>query len=289
MAPPQNLWGPDVSAHQAPPEESRHVNWPAVAGSGASFAFVKATEGTDYVSRAWTPYAYARKARAAGLVVGGYHFARPGLSGPNAQADHFVRTLGAAATAPGYLPPVLDIERAEGLTGAQLRHWTDRFCRRVKQRTGRAPIVYTYALFFTGPLGRGAGWLRPGVKLWVAHYTNRNHPAVSGWAFWQHTSSARIRGIPGPCDRNVYAHDRAHLRALAGLEGPVPIDPDHGDLEHYPDYRTWYGRWGGRVQSVLYWFHDVRPGERAADEQLRLDLDNALQRIDALEKGTPPP
>ena len=62
-----------MSSYQHP--NNAPVNWAAVKAAGISFAFVKSTESTGYVN----PY-YARDvagARAAGVVVGAYHFAQP--------------------------------------------------------------------------------------------------------------------------------------------------------------------------------------------------------------------
>src|SRR5215217_9613824 len=51
------------------------INWPQVRSAGKEFAFVKATESTNYVDP--TAAGNVANARAAGLLVGVYHFARP--------------------------------------------------------------------------------------------------------------------------------------------------------------------------------------------------------------------
>ena len=73
------LFGVDVSHYQGT------INWHAASAAGVAFAFCKATEGTT-----WTDPNFAANhgaAKAAGLVVGGYHFLRPG--GATAQAKHY--------------------------------------------------------------------------------------------------------------------------------------------------------------------------------------------------------
>ena len=92
------IWGVDVSHHQGP------IDWPKVASEPhVAFAFIKATEGGD-----WTDPRFAtnwREARAAGLLVGAYHFftfCRPPLD----QARHFLTT---APREPDALPAVLDV------------------------------------------------------------------------------------------------------------------------------------------------------------------------------------
>lgn len=72
--------GIDVSSYQP-------ANFPT-AGNG--FVFVKATEGQHYVNPEWV--AQVAHGRSAGLLVGHYHFARPGSW--KADADHFLATVG---------------------------------------------------------------------------------------------------------------------------------------------------------------------------------------------------
>src|SRR5262245_52462151 len=92
------LRGIDVSHHQGV------VDWGKVAKSDVVFAILKATEGGDYVDDT-----FARNlagARAAGLVVGAYHFftfCRPGAK----QAANFLRVVPRDRP---MLPPVVDIE-----------------------------------------------------------------------------------------------------------------------------------------------------------------------------------
>ena len=51
------------------------IHWPAVADDGVRFAFMKATDGTDYVDPTFA--SNRARARASGLEVGAYHFAKP--------------------------------------------------------------------------------------------------------------------------------------------------------------------------------------------------------------------
>lgn len=161
-------------------------------GGGGGLRVRQGDRGTGYRSNAWITYAYPRRLRDAGLLGGPYHFARPGLpGGGTAQADHYLDTIGARATAPGWLPPVLDLEDHGGLSDAALCAWTDAFLKRLLARTGhRQRLVYTSPSFFRGYLRSGGGWLRPDVDLWIAHYTTNPAPSVNGWLFWQHTSGA---------------------------------------------------------------------------------------------------
>lgn len=80
--------GCDVSSWQHP--ENRPIDWEKAREDGCTFAVVKATQGTGYTNP-WL----ARDlddARAAGLLVGAYHFFAVGVDAAE-QATHFVSSL----------------------------------------------------------------------------------------------------------------------------------------------------------------------------------------------------
>ena len=80
--------GVDVSSWQHPGQEP--IDWEAVADDGYTFALVKVSQGISYAN-AWA----ARDlddARAAGLLVGAYHYFETGYSA-ELQAKHFVGSL----------------------------------------------------------------------------------------------------------------------------------------------------------------------------------------------------
>ena len=85
---PAGLQPPTPHAPSAPDEDyiegidvshwQGTIDWVKVAGAGKKFAFIKATESTDFLDNV---YATNRaKAKANGLKVGAYHFARPGTN-----------------------------------------------------------------------------------------------------------------------------------------------------------------------------------------------------------------
>ena len=76
-----------------------------------SFAFIKATDGRTDVDPMYRQN--RRGAKAAGLAIGAYHFARPYSTPGEAlvEADHFVDV---AAIGAGDIIPVLDDERGAG-------------------------------------------------------------------------------------------------------------------------------------------------------------------------------
>lgn len=189
--------GPDVSSYQHPGGAA--INWTRVHRSGASFAIVKATEGTNYVN----PYFasdYAAAARAK-LVHGAYHFARPATpvaSSARVQAQDFAATLGDVNTAKT-LPPALDLEVTGGLGRAQLINWAQDFLLDVRQLTGRTPLLYTYPNFWSSTLNDPAAFQR--YPIWMASYST---VTPGGATLWQFTSTASVRGIRGNVDMSRY-------------------------------------------------------------------------------------
>lgn len=207
--------GIDVSHWQG------EIDWTQVAAADKHFAFMKASEDVDYVD---PTYGLNRaRARAAGLVVGAYHFAQPDATPGDAvaEADHFLDT---AAIAQGDLPPVLDLERSGDLTTAQLQAWVRDYLGRIHDRTGVRGVVYSSPSFWSRYLG-GTDWFATnGYRVvWVAHWTTALLPTVPasdwagfGWTFWQYTSSGSVDGITG----------RVDLDRFAGPDlSPVLIDP----------------------------------------------------------------
>jgi GH25 family lysozyme M1 (1,4-beta-N-acetylmuramidase) len=191
------ILGPDVSSYQHPSGDA--INWKQVATSGASFAIVKATEGTGYTN----PYFAADYAGIgqAGLVAGSYHFARPALpiaSTAQAQATYFASKVGAVNTK-NTLPPALDLEVTGGLGRSQLIRWAQDFLLDLRNATGRTPLLYTYPSFWTDTLADPAAFAR--YPIWMASYTSS---LPSGATLWQFTSSASVKGIVGHVDMSRY-------------------------------------------------------------------------------------
>jgi lysozyme len=204
--------GPDVSSWQH--IDGRFVNWFAVAASGSRFAMVKATEGLGYVN----PYFAVDSVlmRAAGVARGVYHYARPGQS-PELQAAMFA-TVVLGENGPLDLPPVLDLETADGLNPPALIDWTHRYLNAVRLLTGRTPIIYTYPRFWRTAMADSQEFT--GYPLWIADY-NKPAPSLPGgwptWTFWQRTNCGRVPGIAGCTDVNVYNPAAGDFAALANL------------------------------------------------------------------------
>ncbi|KIQ62407.1 muramidase [Kitasatospora griseola] len=170
--------------------------------TGLDFAFIKATEGTGYVNPKMVYQ--ADTARKAGLVVGFYHFVRPGDM--KAQAAYFVEH---AASQPGD-PLFLDWEDA-GVSNDQ----KNEFIAEVKRLRGNAHKVGLYCNQYYWQKREVGG--NAGDALWIADYVTPGAPRIQApWLFHQYSDS--------PIDQDLgnFA-DRAALRAWAtGGNSPAP-------------------------------------------------------------------
>ena len=185
------------------------IDWARVRAAGKRFTYIKSSENTSFVD---SKYASNRAgAKAAGLLVGAYHFAQPGTGAGDAvaEADHFVDT---AKIQSGDLIPVLDLEVTNGMGTTALQAWTKAFLTRVYERTGVRAGIYVSPSFWSGKMGNSSWFAANGYKvLWVAHWTTASSPSVPsgnwgghGWTFWQYTSSGTVPGISGRVDLNRY-------------------------------------------------------------------------------------
>jgi GH25 family lysozyme M1 (1,4-beta-N-acetylmuramidase) len=197
------------------------INWTSVRGAGIEFAWMKATEGTDYTDPSFD--ANYPAAHGAGVIRGAYHFARPDVSSGATQANFFADNGGAWSADNLTLPGVLDIESnpygssCYGLSTTSMRSWIMDFYNTYKARTGRDMVIYTSPSWWNSCTGSWSGMasLSP---LWVAHWTTGSPTLPGGfsvWTVWQYTSSGSVSGISGNVDLNWFNGSRDRLLALA--------------------------------------------------------------------------
>ncbi|RWR06441.1 glycoside hydrolase [Sinirhodobacter populi] len=180
------------------------INWFAAREGGVNFAWLKATEGGNYVDPGYA--LNAPLARAAGVPVGAYHFYYFCRT-PREQANWYIKNVPRVR---GDLPPVLDIE------------WNhqSKSCRRFPDpATTRAEIMEyvsiveayyrTRAVIYTTPdfyAENDLGRLR-GVEFWLrstAGHPSERYPGER-WSFWQWTGTGVVQGVGGISDINAFA------------------------------------------------------------------------------------
>jgi lysozyme len=189
--------GIDVSKYQG------DVDWSAVSASGVRFAWIKATEGGDYLDEKFRQN--WELSRAAGLRRGAYHFAywcRPAQE----QAAWFLSNV---PNDPDALPPVLDVEWnpqsrtcpgkvSRDVAIADMKIMLDA----MEKAYGKRPVIYTAVDFYRdvirGEFEDYPMWVRSVKAYPTVKYGDRR------WHFWQHTATGSVPGVRGYVDRNCY-------------------------------------------------------------------------------------
>lgn len=186
------LQGIDVSHYQ------QEIDWAVLlARQPLEFAFVKATEGSDFTDslfcRNWD--ALARY----GVRRGAYHFFRAYGCGYD-QALHFLETV---EMQPGDLVPVLDIETTDGLPAEIMLEEARVWLQTVEAALHVKPIIYSNQNFYEKYL---AGWF-DAYPLWVARYSETQPVLAAGknWHFWQYSNEGCLDGVSHKTDLNVFA------------------------------------------------------------------------------------
>ncbi|KAF8842366.1 glycoside hydrolase family 25 protein [Paxillus ammoniavirescens] len=199
--------GIDVSSYQP------SVDWTTVKNNGIAFAYIKATEGTSYISPTFS--SQYTGATHAGLIRGGYHFAHPDSSSGATQAKYFLAHGGGWSGDGITLPGALDIEynpsgaECYGLSASAMVSWVKDFSNTYKAATGRYPVIYTTTDWWKTCTGNSAtfGSTNP---LWIAHYASTIGTLPAGWkytSFWQYADSG-----PNPGDADLWNGDLAGLK-----------------------------------------------------------------------------
>ncbi len=192
------IQGIDVSYWQG------NVDWNAARAAGIRFAYIKATEGGDFLDPKFLDNWYA--AKRAGVARGAYHFVywcRPA----DEQALWFMLNVPPDTDA---LPPVLDVEWNTHSKTCPRKVSRDEALQTIRTlltaleaHTGKQPIIYTDPKFHREVLeGEFPGyhfWLRSVAAEPSEVYQDRR------WTFWQFTTTGTVPGVTGRVDRNSFA------------------------------------------------------------------------------------
>ncbi|EEF62266.1 glycoside hydrolase family 25 protein [Pedosphaera parvula] len=211
--------GVDVSSYQG------SINWTSVRNSGITYAWAKATEGVTVNDGYFV--GNENNGKAAGVYMGAYHFARPNLNSPAAEASHFWGVAGPYIKADGKsFMPMLDFEVFSGVVGASsYSDWANQWCNAIVSDASAAgtvvkPVLYTSACSACNFNSSVAQWIS-----WIADYNGQNPQtgtpwSVCGscdvwgggsWSLWQFSSSGSVSGIAGNVDMDVFNGNDAGL------------------------------------------------------------------------------
>jgi len=203
-----SVHGIDVSKYQG------DIDWSQVRTSGVGFAFIKATEGGDYLDERFA--ANWEAARRAGLPRGAYHyyyFCRPAVE----QVAWFINHVPRDSSA---LPPVLDLEwnhrsrtcpyRPDPNT---VRNEASLFLKAANVHYGKRPIIYTTVDFYRD----NELWRLDNYPFWLRSVAGHPSDVYPGqrWSFWQYTGTGVVDGIDGPTDLNVFSGSFQQIVNLA--------------------------------------------------------------------------
>jgi GH25 family lysozyme M1 (1,4-beta-N-acetylmuramidase) len=196
----QMIKGVDVAIYQA------ESGWE----TGVDFAFMKVTQGTSYVNPRWV--SQRDNARAAGLVVGYYHFLEAG--NVVAQADYFLSKI---SLQPGDVL-ACDWETNPATSTAATNADKDAWIAYVQGKTGHRVVLYCNTDFWKNRDKTSFA----GDGLWVATagYPAGQPPITSGWLIHQYSTAGNI-------DHDVAQFsDRAAMLAWAGGDDVALSDAD---------------------------------------------------------------
>lgn len=192
------LHGIDVSRYQ------QHIDWEEVRSQNlVSFAFIKATEGDhledSYFARNW------EQTKIHGIKRGAYHFFRPEVSG----REQALLYLSVVDFEKGDFIPVLDVEVLPKGSREEWYKEIDTWLQIVEEETGRKPLIYSSRFFYIDYLEKRYSE----HPIWIANYKRSDLP-MKDWHFWQHTETAKLRGIIGSVDHNVFNGTQKELEEL---------------------------------------------------------------------------
>ena len=194
--------GIDVSNHQG------DIDWPALARTDISFAYLKATEGGDFHDRRFQ--ANWDGARNAGLPRGAYHFFTQCRSGAD-QARNFI---GLVPREPGTLPPVLDLEDMGNCrSGPQVVNLIQEIVTALSMleaHYGRRPLLYVTSEFDAAYL-----WGQFMTEtFWARSLVLPPQFRSEQWLIWQYHDRGRRAGVNGPVDLNAFRGSKREFDAF---------------------------------------------------------------------------
>jgi GH25 family lysozyme M1 (1,4-beta-N-acetylmuramidase) len=232
------VYGIDVSRFQGT------IDWTQVQASGVVYAWIQISRSLTDVDMQFD-YNWSH-AKTVGVLRGAYQRFHPGQD-VLGQADLFLQKLGLFQA--GDLPPMLDIEDSDGLTGTAIAAAVGQWLDHVQAAVGVKPIIYTGLGFWRDTVG-GADYSQ--YPLWIANYSATCPPIPDPWTKWtfhQYSSTAHIPGITqNTVDVDKFNGTLDQLKAL-GTNLPCDVIAPQGGIidDSSPCFVA-----GGNVQSIRH-------------------------------------
>jgi lysozyme len=188
-----NAFGFDVSEYQS------KIQWDSISKLEdefkMSFVFIRATAGKDKKDTKFDEN--WKNSKNNNFIRGAYHYYRPNENSLE-QAENFIKTV---KLQKGDLPPVLDIEKlpkSQSIDSLKvgLRRWLTKVEKHYKVK----PIIYSGESYYKDFLKKEFS----DYPFWIANYNLWRKEIEEDWQFWQFSEKAKIKGVKGLVDVNVY-------------------------------------------------------------------------------------
>ena len=235
--------GIDVSDYQ-----SSSINWSTLKNTySIVFAWAKISEGGSSAGGSHFT-TYAANAKAAGVLIGPYHYARydlnPGTSGATAEANYFWSVAKNYVKGGGfYIQPMLDVEASfTGQTKTTLSQWVNQWCLTVSNSAAAAGVPGVKPCIYCSS-SHAATYLDSTVTQWntdIADWPYAHASALASaqaasyppagispwtpstnWKFWQYDDQNAAQAITTG-DGDIYNGTLAQLLASPLVIGGTP-------------------------------------------------------------------
>ena len=188
--------GIDVSRWQG------NINFEQVTNSGIQIVYIKATEGTTYVSPTFeTSY---QNAKANGLKIGFYHYVTArNENEARAEAQFFASKIQGKEID---CKLAMDFEEFGNLNNNEINAIGLAFIKRLQELTQKPVVVYSNS-YTAITIWNGEILNYP---LWVAEYgvsKPRDNGKWSTYVGWQYTDTGKVNGISGNVDRDKFTKE----------------------------------------------------------------------------------
>lgn len=196
--------GIDVSHHQG------DIDWKKIAAQDIQFAYIKATEGEDFLDQDFKHNWHA--AESVNILPGAYHYFTLCKTGYE-QANNFLSRIGTPSSQS--LPPAVDLEFGGNCKARPspeaFRKELKIFLDLVQQAWGCRVVLYSTPDFY--PVYLQEHFVQN--PLWIRDlYRQPNENKYRQWQFWQYANRGKLDGIKGFVDLNVSRGNQAQFDSL---------------------------------------------------------------------------
>ena len=204
------------------------TSWQLLKAQGVEFAFIKASQGDYLVDPLMA--AHVAGARAAGILVGLYHYFDPGTP-PEPQVTFFLNAIAAVPHSMVALDIETNLTRQEQTVAAGTLSNSARAAAALLRDTlnryfsWKPALIYTRASFVSDCAPQMAGWLAE-YPLWLATWPYKKGVVKCTWdewrLFWQpKTTTPRL---PQGCQEWRFWQFSGDKFVLPGVEGPLDLN-----------------------------------------------------------------